>query len=91
MALWPKFARAKNMKVITQAELAQHNGNGDVWMAIHGLVYDTSKFMEEHPGGPALRDLLFLNMLKDAQKLCLLKLKLVSLRSSGEGQNGRAS
>lgn len=42
------------MKTVSQAELAQHNGSGDVWMAIHGLVYDTSKFLQEHPGGAQL-------------------------------------
>eukprot|EP00438_Fugacium_kawagutii_P035789 Skav200797 [mRNA] locus=scaffold370:102209:106506:+ [translate_table: standard] len=42
------------MKKISREELAKHHGNGDVWMAIHGLVYDVSNFMQEHPGGAQL-------------------------------------
>jgi len=43
------------MHTISHQELAKHQGDGDVWMAIHGLVYDVSKFMAEHPGGEELR------------------------------------
>ena len=39
------------MNIISHKELAKHNGDGDVWMAIHGVVYDVSNFMNEHPGG----------------------------------------
>ena len=39
------------MKVVSHEELKKHNSEGDVWMAIHGLVYDVSKFMPDHPGG----------------------------------------
>eukprot|EP00434_Breviolum_minutum_P044158 symbB.v1.2.039404.t1/scaffold6540.1/size17236/1 len=42
------------MHTISHQELAKHQGDGDVWMAIHGLVYDVSKFMAEHPGGSQL-------------------------------------
>ncbi|CAE7218099.1 Cyt-b5 [Symbiodinium pilosum] len=42
------------MKVITREELEKHNSDGDVWMAIHGLVYDVSKFLPDHPGGAHL-------------------------------------
>lgn len=36
---------------ITAEELAKHNKENDLWVAIHGNVYDASKFAEEHPGG----------------------------------------
>ncbi|CAE8618249.1 unnamed protein product [Polarella glacialis] len=39
------------MKVVSQAELEQHGTSGDTWIAVHGLVYDVSKFIPEHPGG----------------------------------------
>mmetsp|Transcript_39105 Transcript_39105/g.84175 ORF Transcript_39105/g.84175 Transcript_39105/m.84175 type:complete len:138 (+) Transcript_39105:49-462(+) len=42
------------MNIISHKELAKHNGDGDVWMAIHGVVYDVSNFMHEHPGGSQL-------------------------------------
>lgn len=37
--------------LITQVELAKHNSMGDLWVAIHGHVYDVSEFVESHPGG----------------------------------------
>jgi len=42
------------MKVISQAELAQHKTPGDLWMSIDGHVYDVSKFAKLHPGGPQI-------------------------------------
>ena len=44
------------MRVISQEELAQHGG---VHMAVHGLVYDVSKFMNEHPGGRSSHLIIF--------------------------------
>lgn len=37
--------------VYTQAEVDKHNVKGDLWMTIHGKVYDVSTFAEDHPGG----------------------------------------
>mmetsp|Transcript_847 Transcript_847/g.1654 ORF Transcript_847/g.1654 Transcript_847/m.1654 type:complete len:137 (-) Transcript_847:210-620(-) len=42
------------MQVITKAELAKHNTPSDTWLAIHGLVYDCTVFMPDHPGGQSL-------------------------------------
>ena len=42
------------MTVISLEELSKHTAPNDTWMAIHGLVYDTSGFMTEHPGGQVL-------------------------------------
>ena len=39
------------VKRVSPAELAQHAGAGDCWMAIHGKVYDLTEFAKRHPGG----------------------------------------
>ncbi|KAF9171652.1 hypothetical protein BGX21_007138, partial [Mortierella sp. AD011] len=38
-------------KSFTQAELSQHNTKSDLYVAIHGKVYDVTGFIDEHPGG----------------------------------------
>ena len=38
---------------ITLAEVAQHDKEGDCWLAIHGKVYDVSSW-NAHPGGTAI-------------------------------------
>ncbi|XP_068941578.1 cytochrome b5 type B [Petaurus breviceps papuanus] len=32
-------------------EVAERNSEKDVWMVIHGRVYDVTRFLGEHPGG----------------------------------------
>jgi cytochrome b involved in lipid metabolism len=41
-------------KEYTADEVAQHTGDKDVWMSIHGKVYDVTPFLEDHPGGPEI-------------------------------------
>jgi len=36
---------------ITIDELAKHNTEEDIWVAIHGVVYDLTEFADEHPAG----------------------------------------
>jgi len=36
---------------VTLEELNEHNKTGDLWIVVHGKVYDVSDFMDEHPGG----------------------------------------
>ena len=38
-------------KQISEQELAKHNKRGDLWVAIHGKVYDLTNFTDDHPGG----------------------------------------
>ena len=41
-----------NLKTFTAAEIAAHNTRTDLWIIIHGLVFDVTKFQAKHPGGP---------------------------------------
>lgn len=38
-------------KTITTEELAKHNAKESAWFSIHGIVYDISNYLEDHPGG----------------------------------------
>jgi cytochrome b involved in lipid metabolism len=36
----------------TWGEVRQHTSPGDLWLVIDKKVYDVSRWMDEHPGGP---------------------------------------
>ena len=38
-------------RIVTVDELREHNKSTDCWVAIHGRVYDLTRFLPEHPGG----------------------------------------
>ncbi|KAI1118270.1 cytochrome b5 [Nemania sp. NC0429] len=38
-------------KEYTYQDVAEHNTKKDLFVVIHGKVYDTTKFVDEHPGG----------------------------------------
>jgi len=42
------------MKTLTLQEVAKHNSKEDLWLVIHGKVYDLTTFLPEHPGGPRI-------------------------------------
>ncbi len=39
------------MAEIESSELAKHASLKDLWVAVHGKVYDATSFVSEHPGG----------------------------------------
>jgi L-lactate dehydrogenase (cytochrome) len=39
---------------LTAEEVARHKGLNDLWLVIHGKVYDFTDFVREHPGGIAV-------------------------------------
>ncbi|XP_020406791.1 delta(8)-fatty-acid desaturase 2 [Zea mays] len=44
-------ASEKTTKRVTSAEMARHCGEGDVWVAVQGKVYDVTAWLPHHPGG----------------------------------------
>jgi len=36
---------------VKSEELAKHNTEEDLWVAIHGVIYDLTEFADEHPAG----------------------------------------
>lgn len=41
----------EELKIYSADEIANHKTSDDLWIAYNGLVYDCSKFLDEHPGG----------------------------------------
>ncbi|KAJ7129178.1 cytochrome b5-like heme/steroid binding domain-containing protein [Mycena epipterygia] len=38
-------------KIVTLAELRANNTRDNLWILVHGKVYNVTKFLDEHPGG----------------------------------------
>ncbi|KAF2092466.1 cytochrome b5 [Rhizodiscina lignyota] len=41
----------EDAKAYSLSEVSTHKSRTDVWIAIHGKVYNVSKYLDEHPGG----------------------------------------
>lgn len=41
-------------KMISMDEVKKHNSLDDLWVVIHGKVYDATGFVDDHPGGPEI-------------------------------------
>mmetsp|Transcript_3649 Transcript_3649/g.11432 ORF Transcript_3649/g.11432 Transcript_3649/m.11432 type:complete len:154 (+) Transcript_3649:2-463(+) len=54
---WLTFGSAKNgvratmSKTITLDEIKAHNSSETCWIAVDGIVYDITDFLDQHPGG----------------------------------------
>ncbi|KAG7209531.1 hypothetical protein KM043_015613 [Ampulex compressa] len=53
-------------RVVTLSELAAHNKQNDAWIAIRGIVFNVTRYMDFHPGGISE---LMRGVGKDATKL----------------------
>ena len=51
LAVEKKEEKATELPIITKEELAKHNTANDLWVAVHGVVYDFTDFADEHPAG----------------------------------------
>lgn len=40
-----------DLKEFTYQDVAEHNTKKDIYVVIHDVVYDSTKFVDEHPGG----------------------------------------
>lgn len=41
-------------KEFTMEEVGKHTTDEDLWVALHGKVYNVTAFLDEHPGGPEI-------------------------------------
>ncbi|KAJ2447978.1 hypothetical protein GGF42_005275 [Coemansia sp. RSA 2424] len=39
------------VKTFTGEQIQQHATREDIWIVVHGKVYDVTLFLDEHPGG----------------------------------------
>mmetsp|Transcript_101663 Transcript_101663/g.270400 ORF Transcript_101663/g.270400 Transcript_101663/m.270400 type:complete len:140 (-) Transcript_101663:41-460(-) len=46
------------MQLISVEELQRHSTPKDCWLAVHGLVYDVTTFLPDHPGGSEIVEVL---------------------------------
>jgi cytochrome b involved in lipid metabolism len=44
----------KECTVMSLEEVGKHTSVNDCWVLLHGVVYDVSKYLDEHPGGPEI-------------------------------------
>lgn len=66
---WIRNSKAlpkRHLALYTLKEVRQHRTRADAWMAINGIVYDVTPYIEYHPGGI---DMMMAGAGKDASKL----------------------
>lgn len=49
----PMIAK-EELATFSREDVAKHNTKDDCWVIIHGGVYDVTKYLDEHPGGPEI-------------------------------------
>lgn len=55
--LIPQPSTVSNAHDVSLDELARHHTRTDCWMAINGDVFDVSRFVPYHPGGPKILEM----------------------------------
>lgn len=45
--------KSGGLQRITPSQLKEHRRRGDLWMALGGRVYNCTRYLDYHPGGPA--------------------------------------
>lgn len=43
--------QSRSLPILTREEVAKHKENGDLWIVIHGNVYNVTNWSRRHPGG----------------------------------------
>lgn len=41
-----------SLQEVSPKDLSQHADHADCWICLHGLIFDITPFLNEHPGGP---------------------------------------
>jgi cytochrome b involved in lipid metabolism len=59
------YRKYRNLPKISRSRLKRHQTRTSQWMAIRGIVYDVTKYIQDHPGG----DVIFKGIGIDATKL----------------------
>lgn len=51
--LHPKSS-SKELRKFTVEEVAKHNTRDSLWIIVDNMVYDTTRYIDKHPGGPLM-------------------------------------
>jgi cytochrome b involved in lipid metabolism len=65
-SLFQKHDTMQKNNLISLQELWRHNTESSCWIALHGVVYDVTNWLSNHPGG---KDLLLASAGRDATQL----------------------
>jgi L-lactate dehydrogenase (cytochrome) len=61
-----------NITLVSAKEILSHDKPEDCWIVIEDEVWDVSKFLSEHPGGPTCEFCCIVGKLVPSNDLCLI-------------------